>query len=139
MGGAFGVAVGAKLAKPDNNVFLFTGDGCFRLFAGSMGETSDLGLVTFVLNNETLSIVEQGLEVILPNVSEKKYHATLKSIDYCGMARACGWDAEKLKPDLSNLNSLLDKIEKGLKRSLLIEIPMDPAQILGSNPRLKNL
>jgi len=139
MGGAFGTAVGAKLAKPDNNVFVFTGDGCFRLFAGSLGEVCDLGLVMFVLNNETLSIVEQGLEIVLPDVLKENYHAWLRSIDYCGIAKACGWDAEKLKPDMSNLDSILKKIDKGLKHSLLIEIPVDPFQFLGSNPRLKNL
>ncbi|MEP6929500.1 MAG: thiamine pyrophosphate-dependent enzyme, partial [Flavobacterium sp.] len=61
MGGAFGTAIGAKLASPERSVFLFTGDGCFRLFAGSMGEVSGLGLVVFLLNNGTLGIVEQGL------------------------------------------------------------------------------
>ncbi len=139
MGGAFGAAVGAKLAKPDSNVFLFTGDGCFRLFSGSLGEVRDLGIVMFVLNNETLSIVEQGLEIVLPDVPEENYHAWLRSIDYCGVAKACGWDAEKLIPDMSNLDKLLKKIDKGLKRSLLIEIPVDPFQFLGNNPRLKNL
>jgi Thiamine pyrophosphate-requiring enzymes [acetolactate synthase, pyruvate dehydrogenase (cytochrome), glyoxylate carboligase, phosphonopyruvate decarboxylase] len=139
MGGAFGVTVGAKLAKPDSNVFLFTGDGCFRLFSGSLGEVRDLGIVMFVLNNETLSIVEQGLEIVLPDIPEENYHAWLKSVDYCGVAKACGWDAEKLKPNMSNLDSLLKKIDKGLTRSLLIEIPVDPFQFLGSNPRLKNL
>jgi len=139
MGGAFGVAVGAKLGKPDKDVFLFTGDGCFRLFAGSLGEVRDLGLVIFVLNNEMLSIVEQGLPYILKGIPKENYHAELRSVDYCGMAKACGWDAERLKPDLSNLDNLLQKINNGLEHSLLIEIPVDPFQLLGSNPRLKNL
>ncbi len=139
MGGAFGVSVGAKLAKPDKPVFLFTGDGCFRLFAGSLGEVSDLGLVVFILNNETLSIVEQGLHKILPDVPVENYHAYLKSVDYCGVARAFGWDAEKLNPDLSNLGDILEKIGNNKGHSILIEVPVDPAQLLGSNPRLKNL
>lgn len=139
MGGAFGVAVGAKLAKPDKPVFLFTGDGCFRLFAGSLGEVANLGLVTFILNNETLSIVEQGLHKTLPDVPVEYYHAYINSVDYCGIARASGWDAEKLNADLSNLDEILNKIEGVRERSILIEIPVDPSQILGSNPRLRNL
>jgi len=136
MGGAFGVAVGAKLSKPEQPVFLFTGDGCFRLFSGSLGEVSDLGLVVFLLNNETLSIVEQGLIKILPGVPEERYHSALKPVDYCSIARAYGWDAEKLNPDLSNFNDLLVKKRS---RSLLIEVAVDPHQILGANPRLRNL
>jgi len=140
MGGAFGAAVGAKLASPHKHLFLFTGDGCFRLFAGSLGEVSGLGLVVFLLNNESLSIVGQGLSKVLPNVAKERYHARLDAIDYCGIARACGWDAARLKPDLANLNDLLDSIANNKSpRSLLIEVPVDPQQVLGNNPRLKNL
>ncbi|MDQ8013202.1 MAG: thiamine pyrophosphate-dependent enzyme [Flavobacterium nitrogenifigens] len=139
MGGAFGAAVGAKLACPQKAVFLFTGDGCFRLFSGSMAEVSRLGLVVFLLNNGTLGIVEQGLLQILPDIDEPHYHSKLQPIDYCAVAEASGWEAFSLCPDFSNLDFLLDKINVGLSKSLMIEIPVDPRQILGSNPRLKNL
>jgi len=139
MGGAFGISVGAKLAAPADHVFLFAGDGCFRLFSGSLGEVSEMGLVIFVLNNQTLSIVEQGLEKVLPDIPHEYYHAVVNDIDYCGVAKACGWDAERLKPDLSNLDNILAKIKDNKKRSFLVEIPVDPMQELGMNPRLKNL
>lgn len=139
MGGAFGAAVGAKLSSPTRPVFLFTGDGCFRLFSGSLGEVSELGLVVFLINNASLSIVSQGLPVILPDIEEKNYHANLKQLDYCSIARACGWEAEKLYPDLSNLNYLLEKMMNEPMKSLLIDIPMDALQVLGYNPRVNNL
>lgn len=47
MGGAFGTAVGAKIANPERDVYCFTGDGCFRLFAGCLGEAAKLGIVLF--------------------------------------------------------------------------------------------
>lgn len=139
MGGAFGVAVGAKLADVDRPVFLFTGDGCFRLFSGSLGEVSQLGIVIFLLNNESLSIVEQGLEKVLPDIAAPHYHARVAAIDYCAIARACGWDAARLQPDLGNLEELLHRMETQGQRSLLIEVPVDHQQELGQNPRLKNL
>nr|WP_295877036.1 thiamine pyrophosphate-dependent enzyme [uncultured Chitinophaga sp.] len=139
MGGAFGAAVGAKLSAPDRPVFLFTGDGCFRLFAGSLGEVSHLGMVIFLLNNESLSIVEQGLEKVLPAVAAPHYHARVAAIDYCAIARACGWEAAQLQPDLGNLEALLHRMEMEGQRSLLIEVPVDHQQELGQNPRLKNL
>lgn len=139
MGGAFGVAIGAKLADPDKPVFLFTGDGCFRLFSGSMGEVSNLGLVVFLLNNETLGIVEQGLKKVLPDVRADNYHSRLHTIDYCGIATANNWDAVRLDPGLANLDEVLSRIDSIPSRSLLIEVPVDPNQILGKNPRLKNL
>jgi len=139
MGGAFGVAIGAKLADPDRQVFLFTGDGCFRLFSGSLGEVSNLGLVVFLLNNETFGIVEQGLRKVLPDVGTPYYHSRLEALDYCAIARAHNWNAIRLAPDLNNLDEILSKIDAGPSRSLLIEVPVDPKQVLGKNPRLKNL
>lgn len=139
MGGAFGTAVGAKLSNLDNSVFLFTGDGCFRLFSGSLGEACNLGLVLFLLNNGTLGIVEQGLKKILPEVAATHYHTPLSPLDYCGIAKASGWDAERLNSDLSNLDTLLNRINNKIPRSLLIEVPVDSHQLLGNNPRLKNL
>lgn len=139
MGGAFGVAIGAKLADPARQVFLFTGDGCFRLFSGSMGEVSNLGLVVFLLNNETFGIVEQGLRKVLPEVGTAYYHSRLGAVDYCAIARANNWDAIRLASDLGNLEEIFGCIEAGPARSLLVEVPVDPNQVLGKNPRLKNL
>lgn len=139
MGGAFGVAIGAKLADPGRQVFLFTGDGCFRLFSGSLGEVSHLGLVVFLLNNETFGIVEQGLRKVLPDIGTAYYHSRLGAVDYCAIARANNWDAVRLAPDLSNLDEILRRVEAGPVKSLLIEVPVDPNQVLGKNPRLKNL
>lgn len=139
MGGAFGAAIGAKLSSPMQHVFLFTGDGCFRLFSGSLGEASELGLVIFLVNNASFSIVGQGLPIILPDIDEKNYHASLKPLDYCAIARACGWEAGRLSPDLSNLDFLLDKIISNPMKSLLINISMDALQVLGRNPRVQNL
>lgn len=139
MGGAFGAAVGAKLASPDTPVFLFTGDGCFRLFAGGLGEVSTTGIVIFLLNNADFSIVSQGLSGILPRNGETYHHARLSRLDYCGMARACGWEAEKLAPDLSNLEDVLNRIGGNPGRSFLVDIPVDRLQVLGSNPRASNL
>lgn len=139
MGGAFGAAVGAKLAAPHRPVFLFTGDGCFRLFAGSLGEAQSLGLVIFLLNNASYAIVSQGLPTIIPDADTSRYHATLAQLDYGMIARACGWQAKKLRPDLSNLDALLALCASPLTTSLLIEIPVDSQQILGANPRAHNL
>ncbi|MFC3158823.1 thiamine pyrophosphate-dependent enzyme [Chryseobacterium arachidis] len=139
MGGAFGVAVGAKIAAPEKNVYCFTGDGCFRLFAGNMAEAADLGIVVFLLNNRTLGIVSQGLQKVLPDMDEEAYHSYLKSIDYCAVANSFGWKSFKLLSDLSNLKYIFEQINPGMRQSVLIELDVDPDQNLGNNPRLKNL
>ncbi|GKW40661.1 hypothetical protein PEC301879_05200 [Pectobacterium carotovorum subsp. carotovorum] len=139
MGGAFGAAIGAKLARPEHAVFLFTGDCCFRLFSGALGEVRALGIVIFLLNNTSLAIVAQGLPKILPEVAPEYYHAGVCSLDYCAIAKACGWDAKRLQPNLANLDDVLIRVGEIGRPSLLIEVPVDAHKRLGSNPRLRNL
>lgn len=139
MGGVFGAAIGAKVAAPDKNIFCLTGDGCFRLFAGSLGEAASLGIVVFLLNNGTLGIVSQGLRQILPSYGEEAYHASVKPMDYCAIAEAFGWKAFKINNDLSNLPKVLKQISPEMKQSIFVELNVDPDQVLGANPRLKNL
>lgn len=139
MGGAYGVAVGAKLGAPDKRVFLFSGDGCFRLYGGSLDEARNLGIVIFLINNQNYSIVSQGLPKILPDVDSERYHDHLSNIDYCKIAEASGWLSYSVTDDLSNLNEILSEIERNKARSILVNIPVDPEQILGQNPRVRNL
>ncbi|MGQ8815698.1 thiamine pyrophosphate-binding protein [Serratia sp. NA_13] len=106
---------------------------------------SELPESVFVLDSpetlaEKLSSAQVQLERAKPVVlEEKNYHANLKPLDYCAIARACGWEAEQLAPDLSNLSILLDKATGNTMKSLLIDIPVDASQVLGRNPRVKNL
>ncbi|WP_086350749.1 thiamine pyrophosphate-dependent enzyme [Candidatus Enterococcus clewellii] len=139
MGGAYGVAVGAKLGAPDKRVYLFSGDGCFRLYGGSLEEAKNLGIVLFLINNQNYSIVSQGLPKILPDVKPERYHDDLNGLDYCKVAEASGWLSYSVATDLSNFDEILSEIEKNETRSILVNIPVDPEQILGQNPRVRNL
>lgn len=139
MGGAFGTAIGAKLAKPDATVFAFTGDGCFRLIAGCLAEARSLGIVLFVLDNGALGIMVQGLPVVIPDYSSSRYHSDLHRIDFGSMARACGWESRKLMPDLSNLAEIMRESYSPGHPSILVEVPVDAEQVVGQNPRANNL
>jgi len=139
MGGAFGAAIGAKLAKPDATVFAFTGDGCFRLIGGCLAEAQSLGLVLFVLDNRSLGIVVQGLPIVIPEYPSDRYHSELAHIDFGSMARACGWAARKLLPDLDNLTEIMDEAYRPGRPSMLVEVPLDAEQVVGLNPRASNL
>lgn len=139
MGGAFGTAIGAKLAKPDATVFAFTGDGCFRLIAGCLAEARSLGIVLFVLDNGALGIMVQGLPVVIPDYSSSRYHSDLHRIDFGSIARACGWESRKLMPDLSNLAEIMRESYSPGHPSILVEVPVDAEQVVGQNPRANNL
>nr|WP_107912331.1 thiamine pyrophosphate-dependent enzyme [Streptomyces chartreusis] len=139
MGGAFGMAVGAKLADPALNVFCFSGDGCYRLYGGALAECAHLGISLFIINNGSYAIVEQGLHKILPKVDYARYHSSLPPIDFLQAATACGWESCRVASDLSNLGQIIDRCYEPRRRSVLIEVPVDPRQEIGRNPRVERL
>jgi len=139
MGGGFGLGVGAKVADPSLHTFVFTGDGCFRLFGGALADAANLDLRVFVVNNGVYGIVDKGLEVIIPDFAKRNYHSTLPQIDFVKAAEAHGWEAVRIAPDLSNLREVMDAAYERRGRSLLVDLPVDADQILGLNPRLHNL
>jgi len=139
MGGAYGLGLGAKIASPDKHVFIFSGDGCFRLYGGCLLEARQLGITLFILDNADYGIVGQGLSKILPQTPSPRYHAGLERIDFGGMARACGWQNFRVSSDLSNLSDIMQAAYRQDRPSMLVEVPVDSRQIVGPNPRLKNL
>ncbi len=139
MGGAFGLGVGARLADPGRHTFVFSGDGCWRLFGGALAEAANLDLRVFIINNGTYAIVDKGLEVVIPEVDKRRYHGKLPTIDFVAAAKAHGWEGFRLKPDLSNLDPIMDACYSPARKSILIDVPVDPDQVVGLNPRLLNL
>jgi acetolactate synthase-1/2/3 large subunit len=139
MGGGFGLGVGAKLADPDLNTFVFSGDGCWRLFGGALADAANLDLRLFIINNGVYGIVDKGLEVVIPDVERRRYHGSLPGIDFVRAAKAHGWDGYRLKPDLSDLAEIMDACYEVRGQSILIDVPIDADQLLGLNPRLMNL
>ena len=72
MGGAFGLGVGARAADPSLHTFVFSGDGCWRLFGGALAEAANIGMNLFIINNGTYAIVDKGLEVVIPDVEKAR-------------------------------------------------------------------
>jgi acetolactate synthase-1/2/3 large subunit len=139
MGGAFGLGVGAKLADPTLHTFIFSGDGCWRLFGGCLADAASMDLRLFIINNGTYAIVDKGLEIIIPTVEKPRYHSKLPSIDFVAAARAHGWEGFYLKPDLSNLKEIMDACHTRAHKSILVDVPVDTEQVVGLNARLLNL
>jgi acetolactate synthase-1/2/3 large subunit len=139
MGGGFGLGIGAKLADPSLHTFIFSGDGCWRLYGGALADAANLDLRLFIINNGVYAIVDKGLEVVVPEVEKRRYHSKLPQIDFVGAAKAHGWEGFRLKPDLSNLNEIMDACYTPAGRSILVDVPVDSDQIVGLNPRLLNL
>ena len=141
MGGAFGLGVGARAADPSLHTFVFSGDGCWRLYGGALAEAANLGMNLFIINNERYAIVDKGLEVVIPDWEKERYHGVLQNIDFVAAAKAHGWDGYRLRADLGNLDEIIDACyaASGKGQSVLVDVPIDADQVIGLNPRLYNL
>ena len=71
MGFGFPAAIGAKVAKPDTNVFLIDGDGSFQMTIQELGTAKEenIKVIALIMNNSYLGMVRQWLELF----SDKRY------------------------------------------------------------------
>lgn len=139
MGGAFGLGIGAAIAETKMHIFIFSGDGCWRLYGGALADVAKLNLRLFIINNGAYGLIKQGYKVIIPEVDASRYHASLPPIDFVLAAKSQGWEAYHLKADLSNLKEIMHRCYTQRAQSILINVPVDPDQIVGFNNRLDNL
>jgi acetolactate synthase-1/2/3 large subunit len=89
MGFALPAAIGAKVARPDAEVWAIVGDGGFQMTMAELGTIvqEDLDINVAIVNNGYLGMVRQWQEFFY----ERRYAATpLVNPDFCQLARAYG-------------------------------------------------
>jgi len=96
LGTGLGLAMGAKLAKPDKVAINFMGDAAFGM-VGTDFETAarnKIPIITVVLNNSTMAI-----ETPVMRISQERYGCRDLSGNYADMGRAmCGYGERVEKP-----------------------------------------
>jgi acetolactate synthase-1/2/3 large subunit len=95
LGWGMPMAMGAKLARPEANVFALVGDGGFA-HCWSELETArrlDIPVVTIVLNNQILAYQQHGEEWFMYHHSDA---SDLGPVDHAAIARACGCFGERV-------------------------------------------
>jgi acetolactate synthase-1/2/3 large subunit len=145
MGWSCGGALGAKLANPEHPSLAFIGDGSFMMtgLAIATAREYDLPAVWIILNNRTIGIEREAMEVIYGRSSfcDARIARTGESWspDYVKMAESMGVAAKKIttpgdfKPALEAalrgnapfvLDVDIDPLEEG-HRLAILPIPMD--------------
>ncbi|MDR0411315.1 MAG: biosynthetic-type acetolactate synthase large subunit [Treponema sp.] len=127
MGFGLGAAVGAKIARPDKQVVLFTGDGSFRMNCGEMATLSayNLPILIVVFNNHVLGMVRQWQTLF----HEGRYSETTleRAPDFVKLADAygvAGFRAQSEDEFLFALDQAGQELCKG--KAALIEVVIDP-------------
>lgn len=139
MGSAFGFGVGAAIANPKQKVFIFSGDGCFRLYGASLSEACTLNITLFIMDNHSLSVIKNGCSEILKQSKQKNDHSEIGTIDWEKAATACGWRFFNLLPNLENLSEIMQSSYGQEKTSILVQVSLDANQVVGKNFRYTNI
>jgi len=95
MGYGLPAAMGAKIGRPDREVFAMVGDGGFQMTIQELGTISqyEIGVKVIVLNNNFLGMVRQWQQLFF----EKRYSFTeMKNPDFVAIAKAYGLASQKV-------------------------------------------
>ncbi len=95
LGWGLPMAMGAKLARPEANVFALVGDGGFAHCWSELeaAKRLDIKVTTIVLNNQILAYQQHGEEWFLHHHSDA---SDLGPVDHAAIARACECFGERV-------------------------------------------
>jgi acetolactate synthase-1/2/3 large subunit len=132
MGYALPAAIGAQVAKPDENVLAVAGDGGFQMVSQELATIKeyDLPIVTCILNNRYLGMVYQWQVLYYNNrVSQTKLAPTP---DFVQLAKAYGIDGVRVE----EIGKLKENIQEAFeaKEARVIEVQIDPSELLPMVP-----
>lgn len=123
MGYGLGAAIGAKVAKPDKKVVMFTGDGSFHMNLNELATaaTYDLDILIVVLNNGVLGMVRQWQKLMY---NQHYSQTTLnRKTDYVKLADAFGGKGFNVTTK-EELSETLDKV-KDMKGFVILNVAID--------------
>ena len=132
MGFGLPAAIGAQVAKPEENVLAVVGDGGFQMVSQELAtiDEYDLPIVTCVLNNRYLGMVYQW-QVLYYNerISQTKLKPTP---DFVKLAQSYGVRGERVEKP----GELRETIQNALKskEATVIDVVIDPKELLPMVP-----
>ena len=132
MGFGLPAAIGAQVAKPEENVLAVVGDGGFQMVSQELAtiDEYDLPIVTCILNNRYLGMVYQW-QVLYYNerISQTKLKPTP---DFVKLAQSYGVRGERVEKP----GELRETIQNALKsrEATVIDVVIDPEELLPMVP-----
>ncbi len=127
MGFALPAAIGAKLARPDEEVWVIAGDGGFQMTASELSTITQEGLALHiaVINNGHLGLVRQQQQLF----HEGRYVASrLTGPDFVMLARAHGIEAMRVH-EPSHVAEALQRC-RASRRSMVVEFCVEPLDMV---------
>ncbi|MBO0702039.1 MAG: pyruvate oxidase, partial [Candidatus Dormibacteraeota bacterium] len=123
MAAALPYAIGAQVAHPGRQVIAYTGDGSLTMHLGDLVTCVQhhLPVKLVVIRNDSLGLIKWEQMVFLGN---PEYGVDLAPVDFCGVARAMGWEAVRI----DDPGRCAEQMQQALGNAgpVLIECVVDP-------------
>ncbi len=129
MGYGFPAAIGAKVAKPDAQVFDLDGDGSFAMVIQELAtcKEENIKVIPVIMNNAYLGMVRQWMELFV----DKRYSGVhlKRTPDFAKVAEAYGLEGITVERD-SELREAFERAYKADSTVLIDVITQEEANIL---------
>ena len=128
MGYAVPAAMGAKIGRPDLDVWAIDGDGCFQMTCQELATmtTDEIPVKIAIINNAYLGMVRQWQELFY----EKRYSAVEFGFDvpdYVKLAEAYGCVGLRCE-SAEEVDAVLEKAAEITDRTVVIDFRCDPTE-----------
>ncbi|MBW4082869.1 thiamine pyrophosphate-dependent enzyme [Paenibacillus sp. S150] len=126
MGNAIGMAIGAKVASPEETVFCITGDGCFMMLGTEINTAvcKDIPVIFIVVNNMQLDMALKGMEKTTGRIDGTLFEVPLDAVKFAESLGAAGYRCETAE----QFNSAIEAAVAS-KRVAVIELLTDRDEI----------
>jgi len=122
MGFGFPASIGAKVAKPNVNVFLIDGDGSFQMTIQELGTVKEgnIKVIPIIMNNSYLGMVRQWLELF----SDKRYSEVYLGTtpDFVKVAEAYGLKGIRVKKKEELASALKQAVKNDVTTVIDVQI-----------------
>ncbi|MNY18769.1 putative acetolactate synthase large subunit IlvB2 [compost metagenome] len=96
MGNAIGMAIGAKVAAPEETIFCITGDGCFMMLGAEINTAvcKNIPVIFIVVNNMQLDMALKGMEKTTGRIDGTIFEVPMDAVKFAESLGATGYKCE---------------------------------------------
>ncbi|WP_051503531.1 thiamine pyrophosphate-binding protein [Paenibacillus forsythiae] len=136
MGNAIGMAIGAKVASPEETIFCITGDGCFMMLGTEINTAvcKNIPVIFIVVNNKQLDMALKGMEKTTGRIDGTLFEVPLDAVKFAESLGAAGFRCETAEQFASAISEAV-----ALNRVAVIELLTDRDEVPPTAHRTLNL
>lgn len=107
MGNSIGMAIGAKVAAPEETIVCIAGDGCFMMLGTEINTAvcKDIPVIFIVVNNMQLDMALKGMQKTTGRIDGTLFEVPMDAVKFAESLGATGYRCETAEQFASALNA----------------------------------